>query len=1094
MPVGPVPTEALPTGGGLDPSDRSDPPTEGRPLFRPVPPEPDFTALEAEELDRWAEHRVFERSVELRSGAEPWVFYEGPPTANGRPGLHHVWARVYKDLFCRYRTMRGYAVPRKAGWDTHGLPVEVEVEKQLGITAKHQIEETVGIAEFTRLCRESVRNYVEDWRTLTERIGYWIDFDDAYWTFTPEYVQAVWWNLKNLWDQGLLYEDIKVVPYCPRCGTALSSHELGQPDVYRDVEDESAYVLFPLRDDGEAAEGLRGLLGVDTLEGISLVAWTTTPWTLLSNTGAAVGPDLEYSVVGDRVVAAELAGRVLGDDVVPTATVRGSDLVGLRYERPFADLEPRGKGATDGWKVVPGEFVEADEGTGIVHLAPAFGEVDRQAGREHDLPTLNPVGPDGRFTDEVSWLAGQPVRETNPEVNRRLEESGRLLRRELYVHSYPHCWRCATALIYWGKPSWYVRTSERKADLVAQNQTIGWHPDHIRDGRMGEWLANNVDWALSRDRYWGTPLPVWKCDEGHTRCVGSLAELSELAGRDVTDVDPHRPAIDEVTVPCPECDGAAAVMRRVEPVIDAWFDSGSMPSAQWGYPLVERSAEQFVFPADFICEAIDQTRGWFYSLLAVNTLVRGATPYRNVLCLGHIVDAEGRKMSKSIGNVIDPWEILSTRGADPLRWWMFSQGSPWTPTRVSFDFIDSAMREELITLWNTWSFFTTYASLNDFDPADPSIPSPAQRSLLDRWMRSRLHATVDRVTASLDDYEPFPAATAIAELVDDVSNWYVRRSRRRFWRTDPGADPADALGAQATLHEVLVTLSRLLAPFCPFLADRMWRDLTGAQVSDSVHLVDWPALEPGARDPGLEDSMALARRLASLGRASRSEAGIKVRQPLARALVHLPAGSPAPPPGVVEEELNVDVIEPIGELGDVLAYELVPNFRVLGPRLGSRVQLLRAAMGSVDGAAAEAALSAGEPVRIELPDGPVELTADEVELRVKSQPGFAVSRDGAEVVALDLTLDDDLRRRGLAREVVRHVQDLRKASGLEVSDWIDLYLVGLDDLEPLFDLVAREVLARSVSTSPPAGGSEGTEVEIDDGEAARKVRIWVVKA
>jgi isoleucyl-tRNA synthetase len=1075
----------------------STPDRQGSPLFRPVPPEPDFTVLEAEELDRWAEHRVFERSVELRAEATPWIFYEGPPTANGRPGLHHVWARVYKDLFCRYRTMRGFAVPRKAGWDTHGLPVEVEVEKQLGITAKHQIEETVGVAEFTRLCRESVRNYVEDWRSLTERIGYWIDFDDAYWTFSPEYVQAVWWNLKNLWDQELLYEDIKVVPYCPRCGTALSSHELGQPDVYRDVEDESAYVLFPLRDDGEAAERLHDLLGVDTLEGIALVAWTTTPWTLLSNTGAAVGPDLEYAVVGDRVVAAELAGQVLGDGAVATATVRGSDLVGLRYDRPFTDLEPRGasgNGAGDGWRVVAGDFVEADEGTGIVHLAPAFGEVDRQAGRENGLPTLNPVGPDGRFTDEIPWLAGEPVRDTNSAVNLRLEDSGRLLRIERYVHPYPHCWRCGTALIYWGKPSWYVRTSERKADLVAQNLTVGWHPEHIRDGRMGEWLANNVDWALSRDRFWGTPLPVWRCDEGHTRCVGSLGELSELAGRDVTDVDPHRPAIDEVTFPCADCGGADSTMRRVEPVIDAWFDSGSMPSAQWGYPLAEGSAEQFVFPADFICEAIDQTRGWFYSLLAVNTLVRGATPYRNVLCLGHIVDAEGRKMSKSIGNVIDPWEILSTRGADPLRWWMFSQGSPWTPTRVSLDFIDAAMREELLTLWNTWSFFTTYASLNEFDPADPAIPPPARRSLLDRWMRSRLLATVEQVTSSLDEYEPFPAATSIGELVDDVSNWYVRRSRRRFWRTDPDADPADALGAQATLLEVLVTLARLLAPFCPFLADRMWRDLTGAAETDSVHLVEWPAVEADARDTGLEEGMALARRLASLGRAARAEAGIKVRQPLARALVHLPAGSPTPPPGLVEEELNVDVVEPIGELGDVLAYELVPNFRALGPRLGPRVQQLRAAMGSVDGMAAEAALSAGEPVTVELDDGPVELEADEVELRVKSQSGFAVSRDGAEVVALDLTLDDDLRRRGLARELVRHVQDLRKATGLEVSDWIDLYLVGLDDLEPLFDGVAREVLARSVTTAAPEGGGDGVSIDLDDGETTRKVRIWVVKA
>jgi isoleucyl-tRNA synthetase len=1074
-------------------------------LFPPVPAEADFTVLEAEELARWGEYRVFERSVEARRDAESWVFYEGPPTANGRPGLHHVWARVYKDLFCRYRTMRGFAVPRKAGWDTHGLPVEVEVEKQLGITDKRQIEERVGMAEFTRLCRESVRNYVDDWKALTERIGYWIDIDDAYWTFTPEYIESVWWNLKSLWDEGLLYEDIKVVPYCPRCGTALSSHELGQPDVYQEVVDESAYVLVHLTDEGLAAERLRGTLGRPTLAGLSLVLWTTTPWTLLSNTGIAVGPDLEYAVVDDAIVAADLVEPVFGDGARVGARVTGRDLVGLHYERPFEDLvPPPGGSGENGWQVVAGDFVEADEGTGIVHLAPAFGEVDREVGRRNDLPTLNPVGPDGRFSAEVGWLAGRSVRDTNTEVNDRLQAAGRLLRRQPYRHSYPHCWRCGTALIYWGKPSWYVRTSARQSDLVAQNQTIGWHPAHIRDGRMGEWLANNVDWALSRDRFWGTPLPVWRCEGGHTVCVGSLAELSELAGRDVASVDPHRPDIDDVTFPCGECLGRqeatptatddAPLMRRVEPVIDAWFDSGSMPTAQWGYPATPGSEDRLVYPADFICEAIDQTRGWFYSLLAVNTLVRGSTPYRNVLCLGHIVDADGRKMSKSLGNIIDPWEILRTRGADPLRWWMFSQGSPWTPTRVSFEIIDAAMRDTLLTLWNTWSFFSTYASLNGFDPDDPAIPAPEQRSRLDRWTRSRLHATVATVTEALDDYEPFPAATAIARLVDDLSNWFVRRSRRRFWRTDPGADPADSLGAQATLHESLVTLATLLAPMCPFLADRMWRDLTGAAADASVHLARWPEAEAGALDPSLEEGMALARRLASLGRAARAEAGVKVRQPLSRALVYLPPGSPTPPPEVVEDELNVDRVEAIGELGDVLAYELVPNFKVLGPRLGARVQQLRAAMGTVDPATAAADLNAGRPVVVELGDGPVELDGAEVELRVKAQPGFAVSRDGAEVVALDLALDDDLRRRGLAREVVRNVQDMRKVAGLQVSDWIHLSLVGLDDLAPLFGTVAGEVLARSVTTEAPTGAGSGTVFELDDGETARTATAWVTKA
>jgi isoleucyl-tRNA synthetase len=1066
-------------------------------VFRPVPAEADFTALEDEELARWSAHRVFERSVELRAGAEPWVFYEGPPTANGRPGLHHVWARVYKDLFCRYRTMRGYAVPRKAGWDTHGLPVEVEVEKQLGLTTKGQIESEVGIAEFTRLCKESVRNYVGEWKTLTERIGYWIDIDDAYWTFDPTYVESVWANLKSLWDQDLLYEDIKVVPYCPRCGTALSSHELGQPDVYREVEDESAYVRFPLTDDGDTAGALAATLGRTRLDGLSLVVWTTTPWTLLSNTGAAVGPELDYAVVGDHVVAASLVDGVLGEGVRPDAVVPGSQLVGLHYRRPFDDVKTGpADGGRVGWRVVAGDFVEADEGTGIVHLAPAFGEVDRQVGRDNDLPTLNPVGPDGRFTEEVPWLAGQSVRDTNGAVNDRLEAAGLLVRRHPYLHPYPHCWRCSTPLIYWGKPSWYIKTSERKADLVAQNQTIGWHPEHIRDGRMGEWLANNVDWALSRDRYWGTPLPVWRCDEGHVRCVGSRAELSDLSGTDVSAVDPHRPTIDEVVFPCPECGGGtgAPLMRRVEPVIDAWFDSGSMPTAQWGYPGKPGSAESFVYPADFICEAIDQTRGWFYSLLAANTLVRGTTPYRNVLCLGHIVDADGRKMSKSVGNVIDPWEILSTRGADPLRWWMFSQGSPWTPTRISFEVIDASMRDALLTLWNTWSFFTTYATLNGFDPADPAIPDAAHRSMLDRWMLSRLHATVARATESLDGYEPFPAATAVAELIDDTSNWYVRRSRRRFWRTDPGADPADSLGAQATLYEVLVTLARILAPMTPFLADRMWRDLTGADESDSVHLADWPEAAVHLVDPGLEEGMALARRLSSLGRAARAEAGVKVRQPLARALVYLPPGSPVPPPGVVEDELNVDRVEVIDELGDVLAYELVPNFKLLGPRIGKRVQALRAAMASVDAATAAAELSAGRPVVVPLDDGPLELAPEEVELRVRAQPGFAVSRDAAEVLALDLTLDEDLVRRGLVREVIRNVQDLRKASGFEVSDWIHLYLVGLDDLEPFFESIGREVLARTMSTGPPFGGDDGTDIELEIGDGVRSASIWVAKA
>ena len=1070
-------------------------------MFRPLPPDADFVALETEELERWRAHRVFERSVEQRRGAEPWVFYEGPPTANNRPGLHHVWARVYKDLFCRFRTMRGFLVERRAGWDTHGLPVEVEVEKRLGVNSKRQIEEEVGIAEFVRLCRESVLGYVKDWNALTERIGYWTDLGAAYWTFDRTYIESVWWYLKQLFDKTLLYEDLKVVPYCPRCGTALSSHELGQPEVYTDEEDESAYVKLRLVDPDPSVVG----------DAQWLLVWTTTPWTLLSNTGVAAHPDLDYVVVDGMVVAQDLVDEALGEGAAKRATwrLRGRDLKGLRYERPFDMVAvPSIEDTERGWRVVLADFVTTDEGTGLVHLAPAFGEIDREVGKTEGLPTLNPVGPDGRFTQAAGEpFAGRPVRETNDLVNDALEPRGLLLRRHLYTHTYPHCWRCGTALIYWGKPSWYVATSSRKDELIAANQKVHWHPAYIKEGRFGEWLANNVDWALSRDRYWGTPLPIWRCDEGHVTCVGSMAELAGLAGRDLSDVDPHRPTIDEVVFACPECAAIAgaevaagsaigyvaselpvATARRVEPVIDAWFDSGSMPAAQVGYPRVRGSKEAMQFPADFIVEAIDQTRGWFYSLLAVNDLVFGKAPYRHVMVLGLIVDADGRKMSKSLGNVIDPWDLVTSRGADPLRWWMFSQGSPWTATRVSTGAIDTATRDTLLTLWHTVSFFATYASLNEFDPGDPDVPAPPSRGPLDRWARSRVMSTLRAVTGALDAYEPLEAATALSRLVDDLSNWYVRRSRRRFWRTDPGAAPSDALGAQATLYEALVAVSLMLAPFCPFVADRLWRELgMGAGEGDSVHLQSWPALDDAAIDPDLEAQMSLALQLSSLGRAARSEAGVKVRQPLSRALVFLAPGAPQILADVVADELNVDEVVRVDELGEAVTLELVPNFRVLGPRLGEAVKEVRGALGALDPSAAAAALEAGTPVTVELSSGPVALGPDEVEVRVRGQAGFAVSREGSAVVALDLTMDDDLRRRGLVRELVRHIQDLRKDRGLEVSDRIRLWLTGVDPA--LFDAVGREVLAVDVSAEP--GPGEGVALDVD---GAEEVRAWLERA
>jgi isoleucyl-tRNA synthetase len=970
--------------------------------------------------------------------------------------------------------MQGRFVARRAGWDTHGLPVEVQVEKQLGISGKKAIVEQIGIGEFTRLCRESVLTYVGEFEKLTERIGYWTDVEHAYYTYHPSYVESVWWQLQQLFDRGLLYKDLKVVPYCPRCGTALSSHELGQPGVHTEEIDESCYVQLAITD----AAAHRGLQGAT-----HLAVWTTTPWTLLSNVAVAVNPEVTYAVVDGIVVAETLIESVFGEEVTASAIMPGSALLGVHYERPFTDVAlPEG---VDANYVVAADYVTTDDGTGLVHQAPAFGEIDRQIARDYGLPTVNPVGPDGCFTSEISWLEGQGVRSANSEINDELERRGILLRRHDFSHSLPHCWRCSTVLIYWGKPSWYIATSQFKDQMLGENATVDWHPEHIRDGRFGEWLENNVDWALSRDRFWGTPLPIWRCLDNHFTCVGSRDELSQLTGRDLSDLDPHRPAIDEVVLPCRTC-GLDA--HREEPVIDAWFDSGAMPAAQVGFPHVAGSQEAMQFPAQLVAEAIDQTRGWFYSLLAINTLVFGKTPYEHVLCLGHIVDENGKKMSKSVGNVIDPWEVLNTRGADALRWWMFSQGSPWTSTRAGLGAIDASLRQTLATLWNTFSFFTTYASLNKFDPNDPEVPGPSERSAMDQWILSRVESLTVTVTTALDGYEPLGGTDALVELIDDLSNWYVRCNRRRFWRTDPTAPQSDSLAAQATLLEVLQRVTLLLAPFCPFLSERLYSELFDGDEMASVHLVDWPASDPSRRREALEASMEVARSLTSLGRGARAEAGIKVRQPLARALIFLPSGAPMPPAGVVEEELNVDVLEYGTDLADVLSFELAPNFRTVGPRLGEGVKELKAALKLLDSVVAAETLESGGSLTVTLSTGTFELSGEDIELRVRSQGGYAVSRDGGEVIALDLTLDDDLRRRGYLRDIIRQVQDLRKSSGFDVSDRIVLHVTGVDDLADGFLLLAYEVLASEILVTEGLG--EGTKLELDD---ERDARVWVTR-
>ena len=953
--------------------------------------------------------------------------------------------------------MRGHDVPRKGGWDCHGLPVELEIEKELGLATKGDIE-AYGIEAFNDRCRESVRRYVEDWSALTTRSGTWIDTADAYWTMSNEYIESVWWLVKQLWDADLLYEGHKVSPYCARCGTALSSHEVAQG--YKDVVDPSIYVRFPLTT-GPAA-------------GAHLLVWTTTPWTLISNVAAAVGPDLTYVRIADPDGGADL---VLGTsaaarrfpDATPLDTWTGRELVGWHYDRPFHALEA-GDGAP--WRIVAAAYVSDADGSGIVHIAPAFGEEDAQVGRAEGLPTLNPVDPDGEFDARVPQFQGRFVKDADRPIIEDLASRGLLVAEEPYEHSYPHCWRCGTPLIYWAKTSWFARTSERRAELLTQNQRIGWYPEHIKDGRFGKWLEGNVDWALSRDRYWGTPLPIWRCGECRVdTCIGSVAELAERAGRDLSDLDLHRPFVDDITFPCQSCDGTA---RRLAPVLDAWFDSGSMPSAQHHHPFATDGAFERAFPADFICEAIDQTRGWFYSLLAVNTLVFGETPYRNVVCLGHIVDEQGVKMSKSKGNVIDPWQIFSSFGADALRWYFFSAGQPWTPRRVSEEGIREATRQTLVTLWNVFAFHCTYADLDGWTPdADPPQPT----HVLDRWVLSELDDTVAAVTAALEDFDALGASTRLAAFIDDVSNWYVRRSRPRFWKA---SDPV----AHATLHRCLVTIAELLAPFCPFLADDLHGTLTGGT---SVHLADWPTAG-GWRDEELATAMVAARRLVALGRAARTDAKARVRQPLSRALLLHPGTQlPADVAEEIATELNVKALEDVDTLSGLMSWTVVPNFRALGPRLGSRVNDVKQALATADGSALQRQLEADGYIDI----GGERLTAAEVDVRATRHDAFALAEDSGWAVALDLELTDALRAEGTARELVRALNDLRKEVGLEIADRVVVRLDAPPEIRAAIDAhgswIAGEVLATDLTTSDAE--PDGHVVTIDE----HTVRVALTK-
>jgi isoleucyl-tRNA synthetase len=1035
-------------------------------MYRAVPAQIDLPAMEHEILAMWDAEQVFEASIEQSQGRPPWVFYEGPPTANGTPGTHHVEARVFKDVFPRYRTMKGYFVPRQGGWDCHGLPVELAVEKELGFTGKGDIEK-YGVAEFNARCRESVLRHVDEFTEMTRRMGYWVDVDRAYWTMDKDYVQSVWWSLKQIFDKGLLVQDHRVAPYCPRCGTGLSDHELAQG--YETVVDPSVYVRFPVSPDTDLAS---------RYPGVALLVWTTTPWTLVSNTAVAVKPAAAYAVVRTAddemlIVAEELVPGLFGESALVLDTMAGTELERLPYQRPFDYVD-----IPDAHYVVLAEYVTTDDGSGLVHQAPAFGADDLITCRAYGLPVVNPVRPDGHFEDSVPVVGGLFFKKADETLVDDLVQRGLMFRHVPYEHAYPHCWRCHTPLIYYAQPSWYIRTTQIKNELLAQNERTNWFPSTIKWGRYGDWLTNNVDWALSRNRYWGTPLPIWRCPDGHLQAVGSLAELSDLAGHDVTGTDPHRPYVDDITVPCPTCGATAA---RVPEVIDGWYDSGAMPFAAQGYPHAEVDTFTDQYPADFICEAIDQTRGWFYTLMAVGTLVFGESSYKNVVCLGHILDEDGRKMSKHLGNILAPIPLMNDHGADAVRWFMLASGSPWQARRVGHSAIADVVRKTLLTYWNTVSFQSLYARTAGWSPSD-GAPAPADRPVIDRWVLSEAQQLARGVDDALDGFDTQRAGRLLSAFVDDLSNWYVRRSRRRFWEGDPSA--------LATLHESLRVVTLCLAPFTPFITERVWQDLfrtTDLDAPTSVHLASWPEADEVLIDAKLTEHMALVRRLVELGRAARASSAVRTRQPLSRALISAPGWGNLPDDlrQQVADELNVESLESLADdSAGLVDVNVKANFRTLGKRFGKQTPLVAKAITESDPHALVSAVRLGEAISLDVPGiGAVSIGDEDVVITETPREGWAVATESGESVALDLHIDDGLRRAGIAREIVRTLQEGRKNAGLQVSDRIAVWWSSNDvdmraALSAHLEMIAGEVLALDVVEAPGPAGAVPIETDL----------------
>ena len=1018
-------------------------------MFEKVGSKVDLIELEGRILAFWEKRDIFKKSLKRSEGSKRFVFYEGPPTANGLPGVHHALSRVYKDIFPRYKTMKGYYVPRNAGWDTHGLPVEIEVEKQLGINSKKEIEE-IGIEKFNRLCRQSVLRYEKDWKKLTRRIGFWLDMEDAYFTFRNDYIETIWWVIKTIWDRDLLYKDYKIVPYCPRCGTALSSHETALG--YKEVEDYSVVVKFPHAD----------------RKNTYFLVWTTTPWTLISNVAAAVSEDSDYVEVEHKgenlILLGNLLSRVLGEDAdyKVKGTFKGAKLISSKY-RPVYDYTD---GSTNAFVVTGGDFVSTEEGTGIVHIAPAFGEDDMNVGRKNKLPVVKMVDEQGRLEKRVDKFGGMPLEDANPKIIEELKKRGLLFSMEKVKHSYPFCWRCESRLIYYAKKSWYIKTSQMKDDLLAANKQVNWYPSHIKSGRFGKWLENNIDWALTRERYWGTPLPVWEDEKGHNICIGSVEELKEKAINFPRGLELHRPFVDDIIIKCSKC---GSDMKRVPEVIDVWFDSGSMPYSQYHYPFENKKLFADNFPADFICEGIDQTRGWFYTLLAISTLLFKRPCFKNVLCLGLINDEKGRKMSKSKGNVVKPWDILDRQGADALRWYFFTSVSPWLPKNFSVRAIDEVIRKFLLTLWNTYSFFVIYANIDKFNPYENDL-EVKDRLEIDRWIISELNRTVKEVNRLMDGYNVTESGRLIQDFVETLSNWYVRRSRRRFWKSE---EDKDKISAYKTLYECLLTISKLCAPFIPFMSESIYKNLTGSlgHGEESVHLESYPSADEDLIDENLSFKMDTARKVVGLGRAVRSRVNIKIRQPAREVLIYFDEDEGKKEAvehfkDIIKSELNVKKIKFVKNLEELVSYDIKPNLELAGKKYGSLIPKIKEALLAEDSVRTALKVKSGKNITLKVDGKQIELLPEEILIDIKNREGLGVESDGQTTVGLSTSLSPGLLEEGLCRELVHQIQNLRKEAGFEIENTINTAIGGgikEGILKKFKNYIMKETLSRSLA-------------------------------